>query len=150
MKINSLKVVSGGQTGVDIIALEVAHSLGIQTGGFAANRYMTSHGINLDLKLKYNLIEVSGTLIASYICRSIKNVDMSDGTIAFRLIGSSGTDKTIGYCKHKKCVKSDQAAVSNYKPVLVIKNVCLLDINSIVEDCLAFIKCFGKVRFLIC
>jgi len=37
-----------------------------------------------------------------YVMRSMRNVDDSDATIAFRLEPSIGTDKTLGYCLTKK------------------------------------------------
>jgi hypothetical protein len=75
---------------------------------------MTSKGADNTLQSKFNLKEVSGmcsvivptnvgTLAQMYVRRSQRNVDDSDGTIAFRLKPSTGTDKTIGYCLTKKC-----------------------------------------------
>lgn len=65
-----------------------------------------------------------------YVLRSQKNVQDSDGTIAFRLVSSVGTDKTIGYCftKQWKAIPTFDVNTS-YKPCLVITN--LSDPNNI-------------------
>ncbi len=56
-----------------------------------------------------------------YIARSMMNVDLSDGTIAFRFKYSAGTDKTIGYCySNKWTAEYDPKKKSKYKPVLII------------------------------
>ncbi|GAH86529.1 unnamed protein product, partial [marine sediment metagenome] len=89
------KVISGGQTGVDQAGLEAAKELGIKTGGYIPRGFLTENGSDYSLK-KFNLTEMKST---SYVIRSIFNVDNSDGTIAFRLKSSPGTDKTIGYCQ---------------------------------------------------
>jgi hypothetical protein len=39
-----MKIISGGQTGVDRLALDVAKSLNIATGGTAPNGYLTENG----------------------------------------------------------------------------------------------------------
>lgn len=123
------KIVSGGQNGVDLLALEVANSLGIITGGLAPQNYMTSTGSNLDLRDKYGLTEdvKAISLSASYVLRSIKNVDNTDGTLAFQIVKSVGTSKTVGYCLHKKWMfpKTDNMdrPHAGHKPVLVIKDL---------------------------
>lgn len=84
---------------------------------------MTEKGPNLSLK-EYNLVEVNST---NYVLRTIKNVDNSDGTLAFRLFPSSGTDKTIGYCQTKKwkvgLPKTMNIGETKYKPVCVINGL---------------------------
>lgn len=58
--------------------------------------------------------------------RSQRNVDDSDGTIAFRLKPSVGTDKTIGYCLFKKwacCPSSNFQALTKYKSGLVVTDL---------------------------
>jgi hypothetical protein len=100
-----LIVVSGGQTGVDQIALQVAHELGFQTGGFAPLDYKTEKGVDDTLIQKYKLFtcpQVKGeklTYVASLIRRAQMNVDFSDGTIIIRPFQTTGTDKTWGYAK---------------------------------------------------
>ena len=43
------KIISGGQTGIDQLALEIAIELGIETGGTAPPNFMTEDGVNLEL-----------------------------------------------------------------------------------------------------
>lgn len=93
------KVISGGQTGVDQIALFVASLLGYATGGRCPAHYMTSAGPDKRL-MKYGLepLVSEGSLSSQYIRRSILNVTNSDATLAFLLYESAGTAKTVGYC----------------------------------------------------
>lgn len=61
-----------------------------------------------------------------YALRSQRNVDDSDGTIAFRLKASVGTDKTIGYCLSKKWQtihSSKWQEPTTYKPCLIISDL---------------------------
>lgn len=129
------KVISGGQSGADRAALEAAKALNIQTGGIAPLDFMTSDGKRPELGCKYHLKELdhqsfTGKSMANmYIERSKLNVDHSDGTIAFRLYQSNGTDKTIGYCLTKKWVvvnsskKYIQEKKTYYKPILIIDDL---------------------------
>lgn len=60
----------------------------------------------------------------TYVLRSQKNVDDSDATLAFRLLASTGTDKTIGYCLTKKWKVVPKFDIeTSYKPCLVITNM---------------------------
>lgn len=61
-----------------------------------------------------------------YAIRSQRNVDDSDGTIAFRLKASIGTDRTIGYCLSKQWQtihSSKWREPTTYKPCLVISDL---------------------------
>lgn len=93
------KVISGGQTGVDQLALVIASSLGYQTGGYCPANCMTSSGPTKHL-LEYGLepLPVGTSLSAQYVRRSILNAKNSDATLAFLLYASVGTAKTVGYC----------------------------------------------------
>ena len=105
------KVISGGQTGADLAALEAAKLLGLETGGVAPPNYMTTDGANYELKTKFGLqcvelnkdqhknIKVNMSIY--YVKRSKINVDNADATVVFRIRSSPGTDKTIGYCLSK-------------------------------------------------
>lgn len=96
----SLKIISGGQTGVDVLALEIAHKYGISTGGCAPLGYRTDIGPNLLLKTKFNLSESSEY---GYPHRTYRNVVDSDITVLFGNLSSSGCKLTISLCKkHKK------------------------------------------------
>lgn len=117
------KVISGGQTGADIAALEAARHLGIETGGFAPHGYRTSEGTNIDLKAVYKLVEMEdgGTVGMQYTKRSMRNVDCADATLAFHADGSHGTDKTIKYC-NTGVWGSSTYAKWNHRPVMVIED----------------------------
>jgi hypothetical protein len=123
------KIISGGQTGADFGALMAAEVLGIQTGGTAPQEFWTSDGKCPELGSRFKLVELSlkkpSTLSMMYVERSKKNVDNSDGTIAFRLHSSVGTDKTIGYCITKvwKVQNFKNYKKLAYRPLLVIENL---------------------------
>ncbi len=100
------RVISGGQTGIDQLGLEVARSLGIPTGGTAPKGYMTEDGPNQQL-CDYGLIEHSS---AKYPPRTRANVQQSDGTVLFgNLIG--GTRQTLDFCvqERKPCCVNPNA-----------------------------------------
>jgi len=102
-----MKVISGGQNGVEQIALKTAwkyKNRGFETGGTAPINFMTSEGPNTQLRSVYGLTELATTLPlnAQYVLRSRMNVDNADATLAFMLYASVGTAKTINYCKTHK------------------------------------------------
>lgn len=126
------KIISGGQCGADIGALRAGLQLGLETGGTAPPGYQTSNGRNNELYSIYHLQELSQIGVRSiadgYVKRSMKNVDNSDGTIAFRTHSSPGTDNTITYSTthmwkkpSKNITEGDQH--TSYKPTLVITNL---------------------------
>ena len=53
MKDLLLKILSGGQTGVDLGALKAAKKAGITTGGCLPKGCKTEDGIDLSLKIRY-------------------------------------------------------------------------------------------------
>lgn len=69
------KVISGGQTGVDRAALDVAIEYGIPHGGFCPRGRRAEDGVIPD---RYNLIEL---VTADYPTRTRKNVMEADGTL---------------------------------------------------------------------
>jgi hypothetical protein len=69
------RIVSGGQTGVDRAALDVAIKLGIAHGGWIPQGRLTESGV---LPKKYQLKETSSS---EYSVRTEKNVIDSDGTL---------------------------------------------------------------------
>ena len=74
-----VKVISGGQTGIDRIGLEVAKGHGLPTGGWAAKDFMTEAGPDPMLKY-FGLVEHSSD---RYPPRTRANVRDSDGTVWF-------------------------------------------------------------------
>ena len=103
-----VKVISGGQTGVDTIGLEVGKELGLETGGTAAPGFyrlpgedqytakdMAAFGLKeIDPKLQ---AEMAKTRRQFYLPRTRQNVINSDGTVYF----SSNTSST-GYASTKR------------------------------------------------
>lgn len=98
------KIVSGGQTGVDRAALDVALELNIPTGGWCPRGRLAEDGT---LDKKYPLTETASSL---YQERTRKNVEDSDGT----LIISSRRQLTSG------TLLTQQLAMRLKKPYLVI------------------------------
>lgn len=86
-----LQIISGGQTGIDTMALEVAKELNIPTGGTAAKGYRTENGFSSSLK-DYGLVE---SFHANYKYRTRTNIIDSDGTIIFGDINSPGSRETV-------------------------------------------------------
>ena len=95
-----LKIISGGQTGVDQIALKVAHKLGIETGGIAPKGYRTETGFNFELRDVYGLIQHES---AEYPPRTEMNILNSDCTLLFGKTDSLGSKLAIKLAKkHSK------------------------------------------------
>ena len=98
-----LKIISGGQTGVDRGALEAALDLGVECGGWCPAGRLAEDGT---IPKRYPVTELPN---ASYATRTAQNVADSDGTL---IISSGepigGTRETV-----ERCVEND-------KPYLVI------------------------------
>lgn len=96
---NVTKVISGGQTGVDTIGLQVARELGIVTGGTAPRGYLRESGVDTEDIRSYGLREITEEEQAEYTrltgkrdpytARTSKNVENSDGTVYFAFDGDS-------------------------------------------------------------
>lgn len=97
------QVVSGGQTGIDTIGLDVAQAIGISTGGWAARGWKTENGPRPELGSKYGLKEAPSP---GYNARTKLNVKDSDGTVIFGDVTSIGSYNTIEYCEKygKPCI----------------------------------------------
>jgi len=88
------KVVSGGQTGIDRMGLEVARVLGIQTRGIAPKGYLTENGPDESLR-DFGLTEHTSS---KYPPRTKANVIQSDGTVLFGNVTVGGTKLTLDIC----------------------------------------------------
>ena len=99
-KTKKITIISGGQTGVDRAALDVAIKLGIDYGGFCPKGRLAEDGV---IPYKYVLEEIKSF---KYSKRSLANVKLSDASLViYQGILSGGTLKTIEYCKqHNKPV----------------------------------------------
>ena len=88
-----MKIVSGGQTGVDRAALDVALSHGIECGGWCPAGRLDEFGRIPDL---YPVRELT---VGGFNERTLQNVKDSDGTVIIypgKLTG--GTEKTVQFC----------------------------------------------------
>ena len=74
-RVKIIKIISGGQTGVDRAALAAAIELGLQYGGFCPKGRRSEDGI---IPLKYNMSELETD---DYLKRTLKNIQFSDGTL---------------------------------------------------------------------
>lgn len=93
------KVISGGQTGVDRIGLEVANALGIPTGGTAPKNWWTDVGSDPSLK-EFGLVE---SPYWGYPPRTEQNIIDCTGTLLWGNMSSPGCKLTIALCKkHRK------------------------------------------------
>ncbi len=85
-----MRIISGGQTGVDRAALDVAISLGIPHGGWCPRGRLAEDGRIPD---RYQLLE-TGT--AEYSARTERNVQDSDATLILcRGVPRCGTEWTV-------------------------------------------------------
>jgi hypothetical protein len=98
-----LKVVSGGQTGVDRAALDAARALSLPCGGWCPRGRLAEDG---PIDPAYPLVE---TPSADYAQRTEWNVRDSDGTLVLtRGAASGGTAYTIALARERR------------KPLLVV------------------------------
>ena len=91
------KIISGGQTGVDRAALDMALELGIPCGGWCPKGRKSEDG---PIPNRYPLRETGS---ASYPVRTAKNVQDSDGTLVLTMgPPMGGTALTIKLAKGKR------------------------------------------------
>jgi len=93
----TLKIISGGQTGVDRAALDAALESGVSAGGWCPEGRLAEDG---PIAEKYPLQELPD---GGYKERTLKNVQDSDATIIiyFKSI-SGGTKETLLCCLNEK------------------------------------------------
>lgn len=107
-----LKIISGGQTGIDRLGLEVAFSLQVPTGGVAPKDFWTENGSDFSLK-DFGLIE---DITREYPSRTRKNIVHSDGTVIFGDMSSSGSKLTVS-----NCIRYNKPYITNPTVPLLIK-----------------------------
>jgi len=110
------KIISGGQTGIDKAGLEIARSLGYETGGTAPKGYIAGDrkaDVKPDMSLKdvYNLVEltdeqqrkferITGHDHDLWSARTFYNARNSDGTVYFASdTESPGLKSTRRFCR---------------------------------------------------
>jgi hypothetical protein len=88
-----VKIISGGQTGVDRAALDVALRHGIKCGGWCPAGRLDEFGKIPD---RYPVQELPG---GGFIERTLQNVKDSDGTIVIYAVElRGGTEQTVRFC----------------------------------------------------
>ena len=95
---DNFKIISGGQTGADRAALDVAIELGVPHGGWIPKGRLTEEG---SLPAKYQLKEMP---TASYPKRTEQNILDSDGTLIVshgNLAGGSALTRKLAK-KHQR------------------------------------------------
>ena len=98
-------IISGGQTGIDQIALEQAVKISLSTGGTACKGWLTETGPEPELLKSYGLSEC---LKPGYPARTAENVNNSDVTLIFSEQLSPGSKLTI-----KECIKYNKPYILN-------------------------------------
>lgn len=82
------KIISGGQTGIDRLGLEIGKELGLETGGTTTPGYYTENGPDTSLQ-DFGVTEIAPELQDGkkgkefYLPRTEQNVINSDGTVYF-------------------------------------------------------------------
>lgn len=138
-----MRVISGGQTGVDEAALAAAKVVGWETGGTMPPRFLTCRGPAPWMAAKYGVVacDFVGSVAAAYAHRSRLNVDAADATLVVRLHASTGTDRTIGYCATGQWGGAATPAPKPHRPCLVITH--LGDVEGQAARLAAFLKEHG-------
>ena len=89
-------VISGGQTGIDRMALEIAREMGFPTGGSAPKDYLTENGPDLPLR-DFGLVALPKK---KYKARTLKNVIDGDGTVIYGDL-TGGAELTAEFCQRE-------------------------------------------------
>ena len=113
------KIISGGQTGVDQAALDVAIKLGISHGGWIPKGRLTENGMLDD---KYHLKEME---TANYNKRTEQNVIDSDGTLIIshgKLTGGSEYTRDMVLHHGRPWLHMDLNKTESFQAVKQIKS----------------------------
>lgn len=89
------KIISGGQTGVDQLALVRARDAGLPTGGTAPKGFVTEHGAYRELGTIFGLVEHSSP---NYPPRTTENIKAAHLTVIFT---SNPKDTAVSLCAQK-------------------------------------------------
>jgi len=118
------RVISGGQTGIDQLGLEVAKSLNIPTGGVAPKGYRTESGSNSQLRDVYGLTEHESP---DYPPRTRANVRDADGTVMFGTL-TGGTKLTVSICEKERKPYIVNPDAEQLRAWLIERNVKTLNV----------------------
>ena len=111
------KIISGGQTGADRAALDVAIELGIEHGGWIPKGRKTENGLLPD---KYKLQEMS---TASYPKRTEQNILDSDGTLLIchgKLTGGSALTYKLAKKHGRPCLHVDVNKTNGFRAAVLV------------------------------
>jgi hypothetical protein len=103
-----MKIISGGQTGVDRAALDIAMSLGLSCGGWCPEGRRDESGV---IPPRYPLTELPG---GGYPERTERNVREADGTVIFHPgLLAGGSKATADFCaaQGKPCCLIDASTL---------------------------------------
>ena len=117
------RIISGGQTGIDQLGLQVAKALGIPTGGMAPKGYLTETGPDPVLRA-YGLTEHES---AEYPPRTRANIVNSDGTVVFGKL-TGGTKLTVSTCEKEKRPYITNPTTGQLQVWIIEKNIRTLNV----------------------
>lgn len=120
-----LKVISGGQTGIDQVGLKAAKAAGLATGGTAPKGFRTGAGPRPELGTVYGLKE---SWSPDWNPRTEANVIDSDATVLFGDTKSPGTKLTIKYLKNHRKPYIENPTIDELKSFILEKNVSVLNV----------------------
>ena len=113
-----MKIISGGQSGADLAALDAAISLGIEHGGWLPKGRKTESG---PLPSRYSLKELP---TGKYRARTEQNVRDSDGTLICSfgpLTGGSALTEALTIKHHRPCLHIDFELFPGDKAVAAVE-----------------------------
>lgn len=90
-----IKIISGGQTGVDQAALRAAKAIGLPTGGWVPKGFRAQDGFHPEFREMYGMVEDGHY---QYPPRTRKNVYDADATLILGNAGSAGCKLTAKLC----------------------------------------------------
>lgn len=111
------KIISGGQTGVDTIGLQVAKELGIETGGTAPKGFLREEGIDNEDIRSYNLVEITDEEQEAY-SKSTKKYDPYTGRTDLNVRNSDGTVYFYTSEDKRGFKATERSAMQHKKPFL--------------------------------
>lgn len=113
------KIISGGQTGVDQAALDVAIELGIPHGGWIPKGRKTENGALPD---KYRLKEMP---TSSYAKRTEQNIIDSEGTLIISLgplTGGSELTRKTAILHDRPCIHIDLGTLNTLQAIKTVRS----------------------------
>ena len=113
------KIISGGQTGVDQAALDVAIELGIPHGGWIPKGRKTENGALPD---KYRLKEMP---TSSYAKRTEQNIIDSEGTLVISpgpLTGGSELTRKTAILHDRPCIHIDLVTLNTLQAIKTVRS----------------------------